>query len=71
MHGNGAHYTYVKHVSNCTNDVYYEGVRNLNTTHRILPPSISEPDCLFLTDLFAFGKKSGAEKNFRFELQKS
>ena len=31
MHGNGAHYTYVKHVLNCTNDVYYEGVRNVDT----------------------------------------
>jgi hypothetical protein len=27
-----------------------------------LRPSISEPDRLFLTDLFAIGKMSGAEK---------
>ena len=46
-----------------SNNRYYEGVRNLDTTHRIFGPSISKPDCLFLTDLFAFGKKSGAEKN--------
>jgi hypothetical protein len=29
----------------------------------IFGPSISEPDRLFLTDLFAFGKMSGVDKN--------
>ena len=46
-----------------SNNWYYEGVRNVVITQQILGPSISKPDCLFLTDLFAFGKKSGAEKN--------
>jgi hypothetical protein len=45
------------------NDRYYEGVRDVYTMFGL---SISEPDHLFLSDLFTLGKISGAKKSNRF-----